>query len=417
MIYALAAFFLFYETLLQISPSVMAAPLMEAFQMNAQGLGLMASCYFYSYTFMQVPVGILFDQNGPRILLTVASFICSVGAFCFAGTNSLLMASFARFLMGFGSAFAFIAVLTIVARFFKPELFALLVGLTQFLSAVGAMIGMTTLSFLVNRFGFRKVLLILGIVGILFACICYRFVRNFKSKDQQDHHHANKLSVFEGIIEILRNSQNIFVAIFSFSIWSPMTIFAVLWAVPYLTLRYDISNMQASVMSGMIWIGVACSSPFVGFLSDKIKRRKIIMAGGALLGFTASSLLFYFSKVSVFFSMILLFLFGMASATQILSYAVVKDINRPTQIAAAVGVNNMTALVGGALLQPFVGYLLHQLWNGKLVGSIPKYSLSNYHLALSIIPLCFLLGSIISIFFIKETNCNPIYDPYMDHLI
>lgn len=107
----------------------------------------------------------------------------------------------------------------------------------------------------------------------------------------------------------------------------------------------------------------------------------------------------------------------MASSTQILSYAIVKDINRPTHIAAAVGVNNMTALIGGALLQPFVGFLLQRFWKGNTLESIPVYSLGNYHMALSIVPLCFLIGSMVSIFFIKETKCTPTYDPYMDHLI
>lgn len=272
----------------------MTVPLMEAFQINAQGLGLMASCYFYSYTFMQVPVGILFDHIGPRILLTFASFICAIGAFCFADTDSLAMASFARFLMGLGSAFAFIAALTIVARFFRPELFAVLIGLTQFLSAIGAMIGMTSLSFLTHKFGYQNVLLFLGFIGIALSFICLIFVRNFKSRDQRDHHYENKLSVFQGIYEILKNSQNIFIAIFSFSIWSPITIFAILWAVPYLRARFDVSNLQASMMSGVIWIGVACSAPFVGYLSEKIKRRKTIMASAAVLGFSVSIVFFIF---------------------------------------------------------------------------------------------------------------------------
>lgn len=61
-IYTLAALFLLYEMGLQVSPSIMTRNLMYEFKVGAASLGVMASFYFYSYTLMQIPVGLLFDR-------------------------------------------------------------------------------------------------------------------------------------------------------------------------------------------------------------------------------------------------------------------------------------------------------------------------------------------------------------------
>ena len=63
-IFLLAALFLIYEMAVQVSPSVMTKQLMKDFSINAGALGWMASVYFYSYTIMQIPAGILFDRYG-----------------------------------------------------------------------------------------------------------------------------------------------------------------------------------------------------------------------------------------------------------------------------------------------------------------------------------------------------------------
>ena len=91
----------------------------------------------------------------------------------------------------------------------------------------------------------------------------------------------------------------------------------------------------------------------------------------------------------------------------ILSFAVVKDYNRDN-LGAAIGFNNMMVVLGGAVFQPLVGELISMFWNFKAVGETPVYTLANYQIGLSIVPLCFFAGFILSLIFIKETNCEQV---------
>ena len=111
LICGLGAIFYSYEYLLRIAPSVMEHSLRTHFDLSATGFGFLSSIYYFAYVPMQLPVGVLLDRYGPQRLLTFACFICVAGTFLFTSTNIYWIASLCRFLMCFGSAFAFVGLL------------------------------------------------------------------------------------------------------------------------------------------------------------------------------------------------------------------------------------------------------------------------------------------------------------------
>jgi MFS family permease len=50
----------------RVCPAVLAPEFVRDFHMSGVGLGLLTSAYFYPYTVMQVPVGVLSDRWGVR---------------------------------------------------------------------------------------------------------------------------------------------------------------------------------------------------------------------------------------------------------------------------------------------------------------------------------------------------------------
>ncbi len=407
-IYALAALFLLYEMALQVSPSVMTRELMQDFQVGAATLGVMASFYFYGYTLMQIPVGLLFDRFNARTLITMAVFICTVGTFFFAFTEDIVWASFGRFLMGIGSSFAFVGTLVIAARWFPPKYFAFLVGTAQFLAAVGALGGGIPLAAMLQSWRWQIVMLCLGALGVFLTIFCFMIIRDnpFQKRHIPKRHH-----LFQELKEIVRSAQTWWIALYAFCGWGPVVVFAALWGVPYLRVCFQVPTTHAALAMGLLWVGVGLSSPILGWLSDKLGRRRILLSFCSIIGLICSLILFYIPGVTFGLSFILLFGMGIAASGQILSFALVKDNNRSTTTGTAVGLNNMAVVAGGAIFQPFVGILLHRFWDGAKDGfGVPVYSIDNYHFSLIIVPLCFFFGLISSIFFIKETYCRPKYD-------
>lgn len=408
-IYALSAAFLCYEMALQVSPSVMTNQLMRDLSVDAAGLGIISGFYFYSYTLMQIPVGLLFDRFSTRWLTTTAILVCAAGAIFFGMADSVVFASLGRLFMGFGSAFAFIGVLVVATRWFSLKYFAFLVGIAQFLAAMGALGGEAPLSSVVNAFGWRSTITWLAFVGGILALFILFIVRN---KSEGAHHSTAKSKEF-GVLRSLRtvlgNRQTWWLGLYAFASWAPNAAFASLWGVPFLMARYGVDNILASEAMAMVWLGLGLASPFLGWYSDQLGRRRGLLIFCSIIGLIASATLIYVPDVPFALSFVLLFIFGVATGGQIISFAVVRDINRPEVTAAAIGFNNMAVVAGGALFQPLVGYLLRSHWTGEMANNAPVYSVDNYHVALLVVPLCFFMSYVSGQFLIRETYCKPQY--------
>lgn len=405
--FAAGVYFL-YEFALQISPGIMTTDLMRDLSIDAVGIGIISGTYYLTYTFMQVPAGLLYDRFGPRVLLTFASLICAAGAFAFGLTSGVFGASAGRFLMGVGSAFAFIGCLVLIARWFPPAYFALLAGCVQLMGSAGTLIGEMPLAASVETFGWRHTIIVTAIVGILVAVFIWIVVRDNPNPEKHEEHHLQK-GEMKRLASICKNKQTWLIGIYAFTSWAPILVFAGLWAVPYLMELYHINATEASAAVSMVWISVAIGSPLVGWWSDRVGKRCFPLAICSIAGLIASIIILYVPDVPFSWMFPVLFVFGFAASAQTLSFALIKDNNHPSTVGTAIGFNNMMVVSGGLLFQPLVGYLLSVVWSGEVVDNVPVYTSGNYQTALFVLPLCFAVGCLLSWKFLKESNCEPTY--------
>ena len=95
----------FYDFLLRVFPSVMIHPLMMTFQVKAGAMGILSAFYYFTYTPLQLPAGVILDRYKPRIVLSLSALTCAFGAILFSLTHVFALACIARAMMGIGSAF------------------------------------------------------------------------------------------------------------------------------------------------------------------------------------------------------------------------------------------------------------------------------------------------------------------------
>lgn len=394
-IYFLVALFLLYEMADQVTPSIIASTLMRDLHIHAAAFGWISGIYFYSYTAMQIPVGLLYDRYSYRRVLLVSLALCVMGCAIFAYSHGLFFIMLARFLLGIGSAFAFVGVLTVANDWFSARYFALLVGIAQALAAIGAASGELPLSLLVNQLGWRDTIKILAIVGLVLWALLFLFVKTYQ-KQSIARKHAQGQSVWQSLKEILTSRKIRAIAIYAFSAWTPIAIFASLWGIPFFMRRYGITNTQASFITFFIWMALAFISPILGILKQWIKIRYLLIICSAV-GLLASLSLLYIPNLPITGSYVAAIGIGLAAGGQILTFDLVRSHAAEHDFATACGFNNMAVVIGGAILQPLVGILLDYFWNGHIQAGVPIYSVNNYQMALVLVPLSFALGLWISI--------------------
>ncbi|STX28754.1 major facilitator superfamily (MFS) transporter [Legionella beliardensis] len=408
-IWGLGCLFYFYECLLQVSPSVMSNELMRDFAVTSQTLGLLSGIYFYSYAAMQLPGGVLMDYFGPQRLLTIATLICSLSTIAFGYTNSFYTACFARLMIGFGSAFAAVGTMKLAANWFPANRFALLTGIMVTVGMLGAIGGEVPLALLIDTYGWRESMFILGTLGIFLAILILLIAKDAPNQSTTAHiPHDNEEHLWPSLLKLIKNRQLWLVAVYGGLMYMATPVFCGLWGVPFLMYKMNLAKAVAANYISFVFIGWAIASPLWGIYSNRIGLRKPPLYIGSI-GALATSLLFIYAPISSGFLMhLLLLLFGIFSAGFLPAFAIAKELCSRQYVATGLSFMNMMNMIGIALAQPFVGLILDKMWQGQLVDKVRVYPLEAYYLALSILPLGMLIALLI-LPRIKETYCHNIH--------
>ncbi len=406
---SLGALFYCYEYFLRIAPSAMENQLRATYHLNASGYGLLASFYYLAYTPMQLVVGLLMDKHGPRRLLFFSCLICALGAYLFTCSDYLAVAELGRFLVGLGSAFAFVGVLKLATIWLPPDRFAMIAGLTTGLGMLGAIIGDNTLTSLIRHAGWRHTLNISAMLGFLLAFAILLMVR-----DQNDHktyeervENHNFRELFTNLLALLRNKQIWITGLIGFCAYTSASAFAELWATPYLQSAHHLSKDAASAGTSLIFFGWMIGSPLIGFLSDHFHNRRTPFIYCGLLTATTMFLLLFFPFMSKDLLYTLLFLTGFFSGAQIIIFAIACEISNVKLAGTAIAFINMFVMINGNLFQWLIGQLLDWHWllnNHALADRV--YSAYDYQFALFLLPCTYLMVFVLAKFFLVDSKAR-----------
>ncbi|MGD9108981.1 MAG: MFS transporter [Gammaproteobacteria bacterium] len=411
LIFIISSLFYCYTFAIQVMPSAISHNLIRDFAISTTTFGIFSSSFYWLYTSAQIPAGLLVDRFGSRTTLAFATFICGIGTIMFGLTHYISIAILGRCLEGASAAFSFVGVIYLIIRWFPPAMLAMLVGVLQLTASVGAISGGSILANLLEHHNWRIIAVSIGCIGIAIACFIFLIVRNQPVHIKQENSaKRSEFNMLQSMYIVLNNPQTWHIALYAFCIWGPTLAFAALWGIPFLRTSLHISTFHAANAIAIIWIGIGVGSPLIGWISDKIKKRRLPLIITALLGLICMSGVIYIPHIPKFLLLILLFGIGLALSAQTLTFGIVKDNNPVDTTGAANGFNNMAVVLSGVILQPFIGKLLDMNFHGTIINGVRIYQVHNYHIAFIALPACFLIAVLMSTIFIKETNCEPAYD-------
>lgn len=405
---ASASLFYLYDFLMRVMPTAMTHELMRAFHIQAAGLGVLAAAFFFGYAPMQIPAGMLYDRFRPKTILSIATLLCAVATLIFCYTTTLHIAIAARFLIGILSAFAYIGALKVGANWFKAQYFAVYIGLVQALGCLGAIIGTGPIASLTEHYGIHEIGLGIALLGVLFAIISYTCIRH-RHQPAMPELSKEKAFTFEGVGIVFRNLQVSWAALYGFAIWAPITVFAVLWGVPFLMTFYSATKVEAAYAITFIWVGVAIGGPVIGWWTNHIKSRRIPMITACSISLLSICMILFVKFSSMALLYVFLTLLGFGASSQLIPFALLLDNLPHSAIGTGTGLTNMAVIFGGVTLQPIVGFILKYLWTGKLHHGIAIYSAAHFQMALSVVIYPLILALLVALFLIKETHCQQKY--------
>lgn len=401
-IWLLAGLFFLYEFFIRAFMGSVATPLQASLMLSPAEFSMIASAYYFAYSPMQIPVGLLMDRFGTRVLLTFGSALCALGCLMFSFSHSFSNAWLARFLMGMGSSVGFVSLLTVAINWFPQRFFGFFAGMTQILGMLGPILSGAPLAFWLTctHNDWRNILFDVALIGFTLTILLALIVRTHPCHQKATEAPSLRLPLWQRLKALIKIKAVHKIALYALFIYGPIPLLGETWGTPYLQSR-GFSLTQATSMIAFLWLGLGFGSPLIGFISDVLARRKIVLSFCGLLGLFITLCFILLNTHSLWPYMLLLFLIGAAAAGQTLSFAILAESVPAMMRSTAMGFNNMAVMLGGLLSQCFAGVILNYFWSGNNE-SIIMLPLRSYQWCLSLL-LCFFLGAFVFSLFLKET--------------
>jgi MFS family permease len=174
---------------------------------------------------------------------------------------------------------------------------------------------------------------------------------------------------------VFKNPQSILCGLISGLLFIPTTIFDMIWGVRYLQEGHGLDYGSAVMRSATVPFGWIIGCPLLGFISDRLGRRKPVIVGGAIVLFACLAWILY-GETGLFPPYLIGLVAGLASGAAMLPYTVIKEANPPKFGGTATGVINFLNFTFSALLGPVFGWILLRASGGS-----PRLELAHFQSA------------------------------------
>ena len=400
----------------RMAPAAIATDLQQSFLASGAELGALAAAYFYTYTVMQIPIGVMADTLGVRKIVSLGALTAGVGSILFGMADTLAVATAGRILIGLGVSSMFISLMKLNSVWFHDRHYGTISGMSILLGNFGSVLAASPLVWAVSLTSWRNVFGAVGVFSLLLGVLVWFFVhshpgeaglpsmRELDGKEAHPPHHGHW---YDGLMKVMKNRASWPGFWPNLGIGGSLFAFAGLWAIPYLRDAYGMERNVAANHTMLLLFSFAVGALLCGLLSDKLgKRVPVILVGITLYVLCWVPIVFAW-HLPASLSYPQFALMGLGASGFTLTWASVKEVNSPALSGMATSVINTGAFLGAAILQPLVGWAMDQHWDGRTLAGARVYSEQNYQVGLGIM-LGFAIVGLIGAMFIRETNCRYI---------
>lgn len=405
-VWTILALMYIFVTFHRMATGVVRADLQETFGIGAAQFANIGSMYFYAYFIMQIPSGILADKLGPKKTVTIFSILAAIGSVIFGLAPTLTIAYIGRFLVGIGVSVVFICLIKIQSRWFYSKNFALMIGFAGLAANAGALLAQTPLVYAASAFGWRSTFVYLGIVMLFFTALTMIFVKDDPTEkglpgmDELEGRAAvkNDVKVGEALKSVMSNPGTWIAGIVNIGLYVGYVVLLGQFGGSFLMTAYGLTQIQAANLIMSAVFGSAVGSIAIGYVSDRIKKRKIILvllSALTLVGW----ILFIYVKIPTGLLALLLFALGFVMTNFTMTWTIANEVNDRRLSGIATGVVNCVAFAGAAIIPVIMGKILDAN-NANLFGGYQKAFL---------VLIGFVGISVAASFFATETNAQNVY--------
>lgn len=350
--------------------TVVAKDLMREMNLTPEGMGLLGSAYLYAYAPAVLLSGIVAAWAGPRLTLSVLFLVSGIGGLVFAASESLPLAMVGRALCALGLSATMTSSFTLFGRWYSASSYSRVCSYFFAIGGLGALLGISLLSFLNTALGWRTVFLVVGLLTIFYGLLTFLAVRDWPppgaditpgKSGRMRREDTTVVAMWGGIRQVVKRKD--FWKLIGWFSTMPAIYFTFigLWAIPYLRDVYAMSENEAGVLVSLVAFGFIVGSPLVSWLGDNVVKsyRLIIGASGVLIVVMVAYMLLFIDSMGRASIVALILGCGLSlNAPNACTYAAARCLFGTRMAGMTGGVFACSGFVGGAILQVVSGAIL-----------------------------------------------------------
>ena len=270
----------------RVNLSVSHNALIQSFGVSDFTYGLLLGAYNWTYAACQLPIGVVLDRLGVRLVGRISTLIWSIASFA-AGASPTLSSLFgARFLLGVGEAPTFPANAKAVGVWFPENERSFATSLFDSAAKLGSAVGVPAIGILLLHIGWRMSFAATGVVSLLYFVLFWVVYREPSEDPKINREELALIAKHEAKAAVGIHQQPPFtlwhllsrrkVLGFSIGFGSYNYVFYLLvaWLPSYLSEALHIDLMHSFLFTGVPWMIAAIADLLVGgILVDALVRR------------------------------------------------------------------------------------------------------------------------------------------------
>ena len=353
--WGLALIFYFLEYAARSAPAVMIPQLSQAFGTTAVGASTIIGTYYYTYSVANLVAGVVLDRSGGKWVIPIGSFLLGAGCLAFA-FSSASMGYTGRLLQGAGSACAFTGAVYLATHGFSPRTLATAIGVTQCLGMFGGWVGQSLVGTYIQRGEHWQIVWQALAVASLVVGVALFFTTPARQKSEAPADPGKKPSLLDPYRTVFGNYRSYLCGLVAGLLFVPTTVGDMVWGVAFFQRDLNFAFPRAVSIASMIPLGWVIGCPLLGWLADRLGRRKpVLLAGAALMALVGAQLAFLPSLLPAQWSCLL---FGVFSGAAMIPYTIIKEVNPDEVKGSATGAINFLTFAVTAGIGPLFAHVV-----------------------------------------------------------
>jgi len=312
------------------------------------------------YAAMQIPGGVLLDHFGPKRMIVTGGCLMSAGQLGLGLTVSLPVAIAAYALVGLGDAFIFIAVIRLIPNWFAPTRAPLITQLTALCGQSGQVLSAVPFLALLQHAGWTVAYVSVAALGVMSITLTLALVRDTPREHVEATEPTGLRERLAAVTTVWARPGTRLGFFTHMGTQSPLTVFALMWGVPYLTKAQGLSRGAASgllTLSTAVFILVGV---LVGMFSGRHPRYRppLVLATIAACALAWAAVLALPSTAPLWLLVALVVVLSAAQPVSLLAFDFARDFNPPATLGTAQGTVNMGGFTASLMVMLAMGWIL-----------------------------------------------------------